>query len=245
MKKSKNNLLLAFISICIIFIFLFISACSRGITGNLKNQETASVNALESQTRQDNEEDITESITEYETQKGLTGAEDSQTSKEILNENDKNNTKEEDMAKLTIESPSFGNNEMIPSKYTCDGQNINPPLKISGVSNTAKSLVLIMDDPDAPMGTWVHWTIWNINPKITEILENNVPENAVEGITSFKKPGYGGPCPPSGTHRYFFKLYALDTMLELNSKASASDIEKAMEGHILDSAELIGLYKRN
>jgi len=149
------------------------------------------------------------------------------------------------MQKLRIESPEFGSNEMIPSKFTCEGQNTNPELKISGVGSNAKSLVLIMDDPDAPMGTWVHWTLWNIDPETAEIPQNSVPEGAVEGITSFKKPGYGGPCPPSGTHRYFFKLYALDTMLALGAKATASDIEKAMEGHILDSAELVGLYKRS
>jgi len=148
------------------------------------------------------------------------------------------------MQKLRIESPEFGSNEMIPSKFTCEGQNTNPELKISGVGSNAKSLVLIMDDPDAPMGTWVHWTLWNIDPETAEIPQNSVPEGAVEGITSFKKPGYGGPCPPSGTHRYFFKLYAIDTLLGLGAKATASDIEKAMEGHILDSAELVGLYKK-
>ncbi len=148
------------------------------------------------------------------------------------------------MKKLTIKSPEFGNNEMIPSKFTCEGENINPELKISGVGAETKSLVLIMDDPDAPMGTWVHWTLWNIDPETAVIPQNSVPEGAVEGITSFRKPGYGGPCPPSGTHRYFFKLYALDKLLELGTQTTAGDIEKAMEGHILDSAELIGLYKK-
>ena len=148
------------------------------------------------------------------------------------------------MEKLRIKSPEFGNNEMIPSKYTCEGENVNPELKISGAGGNVKSLVLIMDDPDAPMGTWVHWTLWNIDPETAVIPQNSVPEGSVEGITSFRKPGYGGPCPPSGTHRYFFKLYALDTMLELDVEATAGDIENAMEGHILDSAELIGLYKK-
>jgi Raf kinase inhibitor-like YbhB/YbcL family protein len=148
------------------------------------------------------------------------------------------------MEKLTIKSPEFGKNEMIPSKYTCEGENVNPELKISGVSDNVKSLVLIMDDPDAPAGTWVHWTLWNIEPETAVILEDSVPESAVEGVTSFRKPGYGGPCPPSGTHRYFFKLHALDTALELDEKATAKDIEKAMEGHIVDSSELIGLYKK-
>ncbi len=145
---------------------------------------------------------------------------------------------------MKLESPIFENNGNIPSKYTCDGGNVNPPLEIREVPENAKSLVLIVDDPDAPMGTWVHWTVWNISPKTTEISENSVPEGAVEGITDFGKPGYGGPCPPSGTHRYFFKLYALNTTLDLDSSAKAKDIEKAMEGHILDKAELIGLYSR-
>ncbi len=144
---------------------------------------------------------------------------------------------------MKIESPSFKNNEMIPSKYTCDAENINPPITISGISQDAKSLVLIVDDPDAPAKTWVHWTVWNIDPKTTEILENSVPQDAVEGVTDFGTPGYGGPCPPSGTHRYFFKLYALDTTLDLSSSATVEDIQEAMEGHILDSVELIGLYE--
>lgn len=146
--------------------------------------------------------------------------------------------------KMKIESSAFLDNQFIPSKYTCDGENVNPPLKISGVPSETKSLVLIVDDPDAPRGTWVHWTLWNINPKITEISENNSPEGAVEGVTDFGKPGYGGPCPPSGTHRYFFKIYALDITLDLEVSAKVKDIEKAMEGHILDQARLIGLYSR-
>jgi len=145
---------------------------------------------------------------------------------------------------MNLESPTFSNHQNIPSKYTCDGENVNPPLKISEVPEKSKSLVLIVDDPDAPMGTWVHWTIWNISPKTTEIPENSVPEGAIEGMTDFGKPGYGGPCPPSGTHRYFFKLYALDITLDLDTSAKKEDIEKAMEGHILDKAELIGLYSR-
>lgn len=145
---------------------------------------------------------------------------------------------------MKIESSAFGNNQSIPSKYTCDGENISPPLKISGVPEGTKSLVLISDDPDAPMGTWVHWTVWNIDPQTQEIAENSLPPGAVEGETSFGKPGYGGPCPPSGTHRYFFKLYALDTSLDFDSSAKVKDIEQAMQGHVLDSAELVGLYKR-
>ena len=145
---------------------------------------------------------------------------------------------------MKISSSAVSHNQSIPAKYTCDGENINPPLQIVDVSSAAKSLVLISDDPDAPMGTWVHWTAWNISPEIKEIAENSVPIGAVEGMTSFGDKGYGGPCPPSGTHRYFFKLYALDSILDLPTSAKAADIEKAMKGHILDKTEFIGLYKR-
>ena len=145
---------------------------------------------------------------------------------------------------VKIESPIFENNSSIPSKYTCDGENINPPLKFKEVPEGTKSLVLIVDDPDAPGGTWVHWTVWNISPETGEVGEASVPEGAIEGVPDFDKPGYGGPCPPSGTHRYFFKLFALDTILDIDSSSKVSALEKAMEGHILDQAQLIGLYKR-
>ncbi len=146
---------------------------------------------------------------------------------------------------MFIKSPSFKNNEMIPAKYTCDSGNINPALVFSGIPSAAVSLVLIVDDPDAPGSTWVHWTVWNIDPEIVEIAENSVPGGSVEGNTNFNTPGYGGPCPPSGTHRYFFKLYALDITLGLDASTTAAGIENAMQGHILGSAELIGLYKRS
>lgn len=149
---------------------------------------------------------------------------------------------EEDMK---IESPAFGTNESIPLKYTCDGENVNPQLNISGVPADAKSLVLIVDDPDAPGKTWVHWIVWNIDPGTDEISENSVPAEAIEGVTDFGMPGYGGPCPPSGTHRYFFKVYALDTTLGLDSSATINDLEEAMKDHILRSTELVGLYKRS
>lgn len=144
---------------------------------------------------------------------------------------------------MKIESSAFQHNQLIPSKYACDGENINPPLTFSDVPADAKSLALIMDDPDAPVGTWVHWTIWNIPPGAEGIEENSKPKG-IEGTTSFGKPGYGGPCPPSGTHRYFFKLYALDTTLSLDQKAKKEDLEKAMEGHTLAKSELIGLYSK-
>ena len=146
---------------------------------------------------------------------------------------------------MKISSPVFEHNTYIPSKYTCDGQNINPPLSIRDVPQASKSLVLIMDDPDAPMKTWLHWTVWNIDPAISEIAENSCPSDAVECVTSFGRTGYGGPCPPSGTHRYFFKLFALDTILDLKPGAVLKEIERSMENHVIEKAELIGLYKRS
>jgi Raf kinase inhibitor-like YbhB/YbcL family protein len=145
---------------------------------------------------------------------------------------------------MIISSFAFQNNGYIPSKYSCDGENINPPLEVQDVPPEAKSLVLIVDDPDVPGGTWVHWTVWNIDPKTSQISEHSVPSQATEGKTSFGKPGYGGPCPPSGTHRYFFKLYALDTMLSLDSSATKQDLERSMQNHVLLQSELIGLYQR-
>ncbi|MEK7790510.1 MAG: YbhB/YbcL family Raf kinase inhibitor-like protein [Deltaproteobacteria bacterium] len=145
---------------------------------------------------------------------------------------------------MKLESTAFKHNDRISPKYTCDGDNVNPSLKISDIPQNAKSLALIMDDPDAPMGTWVHWTIWNIDPKISSIAENSIPSKSTEGITSFKSVGYGGPCPPSGTHRYFFKLYALDTTLSLQSSSDKKKLEDAMKNHILAETQLIGLYSR-
>jgi Raf kinase inhibitor-like YbhB/YbcL family protein len=145
---------------------------------------------------------------------------------------------------MEIYSPAFENNTFIPSKYTCDGLNINPPLKFKDIPDEVKTLVLIVDDPDAPSKTWIHWILWNINPKTTEIDENSHPKESLEGISSFGKKGYGGPCPPSGTHRYFFKLYALDKTIDLRYDANIRDIENAMGNQISTRAELIGLYKR-
>lgn len=145
---------------------------------------------------------------------------------------------------LTLSSPVFQDNGYIPSKYTCDGENSNPPLVIENVPPEAKSMVLIVDDPDAPAGTWVHWVMWNIDPHTREIRENSVPKGAGQGVNDFKQHGYGGPCPPSGAHRYFFKLYALDTPLQANPNATKSDIEKMMQGHIIARTQIIGLYRR-
>jgi len=145
------------------------------------------------------------------------------------------------MNKLVITSPAFENNGFIPSKYTCDGEDVNPAISIDGLPEGTLSLVLIIDDPDAPMGTWDHWIVWNIPP--TKIIEeNSVP--GIEGLNDFRKHTYGGPCPPSGIHRYFFKVYALNTQLTLSSTSKKREVEKAMRGHILAQGELIGRYKR-
>ena len=148
------------------------------------------------------------------------------------------------MSKLSIASPEFPHNGMIPSKYTCDGADVSPPLTIGSIPEGTRSLALIVDDPDAPMGTWVHWLVWNIGADTKEIPENSVPRGALQGMNDFRKQGYGGPCPPSGTHRYFFKLYALDTILALKAGATKAGIEEAMKGHVLARAEWIGLYRR-
>lgn len=145
---------------------------------------------------------------------------------------------------MQISSGAFQNNQKIPSIYTCDGSNISPPLNFSGIPQETKSVVLIVDDPDAPRGDWVHWLVWNMAPDIKGIVENGSPSRAVQGTTDFGRPGYGGPCPPSGAHRYQFKLYALDTILNLPSTARKKELENAIAGHILDKASLIGLYQR-
>jgi Raf kinase inhibitor-like YbhB/YbcL family protein len=144
------------------------------------------------------------------------------------------------MKELQVRSPAFQPNQPIPKKYSCKGKGINPPLSIEGTPEEAKTLALIMDDPDAPRGTFDHWVVWNIPPSTKSIEENSVPGN--EGLNGMRKKGYTGPCPPSGTHRYFFKVYALDTELKLGSNSTKSDAEKAMQGHILAKGELEGLF---
>lgn len=145
---------------------------------------------------------------------------------------------------LKISSPAFENNKSIPPKYTCDGANVNPPLKIRGIPPGAESLALVMDDKDAPRGTYVHWILWEIDPGSQEIGENSVPQGAVQGMNDFKKTNYGGPCPPSRRHRYVFKVYALDVRLNLDPKSTKADLEKAMEEHVIGRGELMGVYKR-
>lgn len=145
---------------------------------------------------------------------------------------------------MQITSPVFKNNESLPIKYTCDGSDINPPLTFSEIPENTKSLALILDDPDAPSGDWVHWVLWNITPDTKEIPEDSVPKNAIQGLTSDNTNKWGGPCPPSGTHHYQFKLYALDTMLNLPTFSKKKGLEKAMTAHILDQTILVGLYER-
>jgi len=146
---------------------------------------------------------------------------------------------------MKITSTVFEHNQKIPSKYTCDADNISPELSFSDVSEDAKSLVLISHDPDAPRpGGWIHWVVINMDPTTTGIGENSKPSSGLETTTSFGQPGYGGPCPPSGSHRYYFYLYALDTTLDLDAEATKAEVETAMEGHILEKAELMGNYQR-
>jgi Raf kinase inhibitor-like YbhB/YbcL family protein len=147
------------------------------------------------------------------------------------------------MDQLIVKSKVFEAGKKIPEKYSCDQDGTNPPLTISGVPKEAKSLAMIMDDPDASRGTFVHWVIWNIPPETKEIAENTVPTGK-EGLNGAGEVGYTPPCPPSGTHRYFFKVYALDQELQLGSKTRKQDLEAAMQGHILAKGELVGLYSR-
>jgi Raf kinase inhibitor-like YbhB/YbcL family protein len=146
------------------------------------------------------------------------------------------------MKELTVKSPAFDFNRPIPKKYSCDGESINPPLTIENIPKEARSLALIMDDPDAPGGTFDHWVVWDISASTTKIGEHSVPGK--EGLNGMRKPGYTGPCPPSGTHRYFFKVYALNAELNLSPKTTKRDLEKAMANHIIAKGELIGLYHR-
>ncbi|MDD5700141.1 MAG: YbhB/YbcL family Raf kinase inhibitor-like protein [Candidatus Nanoarchaeia archaeon] len=138
----------------------------------------------------------------------------------------------------------FGNNERIPLKYTCDGKNVNPPLEFSDIPKNAKSLVLIVDDPDSPSGIFTHWMLWNIPANTVKINENSVPKGTREGKNDFGNVGYGGPCPHSGTHRYQFKLFALDINQDLASGFSKKDAENRIKGHIIERAVLTGIYSR-
>jgi len=169
----------------------------------------------------------------------------------IQNNNERNTTKESpdtgkgdenmDIQNIKVFSSAFEANRTIPRKYTCDGKNLNPPLELEGIPEEAESLVLIIDDPDAPMKVFTHWIVWNIEP-VAKIEEDSIP--GVEGMNDFRKIGYGGPCPSSGTHRYFFRVYALDRKLELKAGAGRKELESEMIGHIIAEGELIGKYSR-
>ena len=153
------------------------------------------------------------------------------------------------MDKIKVTSSAFGEGQMIPAEYTADGRNISPPLEWSPAPVGTKSIALINDDPDAPMGTWVHWVVYNIPADATSLEENVPPDEtlangAQQGTTDFGRIGYGGPAPPSGTHRYYFKVYALDMKLDLPARASKGQVESVMAGHILAHGQLLGMYAR-
>lgn len=150
---------------------------------------------------------------------------------------------------MKISSSAFTEGSMIPAKFTCDGANVSPQLEWTGAPQGTKTFAIINDDPDAPVGTWVHWVIFNLPGNATSLPEHipiseTLSNGAKQGKNDFGKIGYGGPCPPGGTHRYFFKLYALDTELSLKPGITKSDLLKAMQGYILAEAQLIGKYKR-
>ncbi len=150
---------------------------------------------------------------------------------------------------IKITSPAFEQGSLIPAKYTCDDADVSVPLRWQDVPEATRSIAVICDDPDAPMGTFVHWVLFNLPADTTELAENYPDDEALangarQGITDFGRTGYGGPCPPSGTHSYFFKIYALDTRIDIVSVVDKPALLKAMEGHILAQGQLMGRYKR-
>jgi hypothetical protein len=152
--------------------------------------------------------------------------------------------------KMQLTSTAFTEGQPIPADYTCEGKNVSPPLQWSGAPASTKSLALIVDDPDAPVGTWVHWVLYNLPAGANQLPENasrtpSATGSAAQGLNDFKRSGYSGPCPPPGKpHRYFFKLYALDIELQLKRDPTKKDVEKAMQGHILAEGRLVGTYQR-
>lgn len=150
---------------------------------------------------------------------------------------------------MHLSSPAFEHNALMPSRFTCDGFDVSPPLLIGDAPADTVSFVLLVDDPDAPdpaapKMVWDHWVLWNIDPATSEIAEGSIPSGAVQGTNSWGRTDYGGPCPPIGIHRYFFKLIALDTTLSLAPSATKADVEASIEGHVLARTELIGTYGR-
>jgi Raf kinase inhibitor-like YbhB/YbcL family protein len=159
------------------------------------------------------------------------------------------NQPKEDKMEIKITSAAFNEGQLIPRQYTCDGMNLSPPLEWIGVPKNAMTLAIICDDPDAPSGTWVHWMLYNLPAERIGLIENvppteKVPGGGVQGTNDFRKIGYGGPCPPRGTHRYFFKIYALDGELSLKAGVTKAELLKAMEGHTLAQGQLMGTYSR-
>ena len=146
-------------------------------------------------------------------------------------------------AKMKITSSAFQEGGNIPSKFTCDGGDSSPPLQIAEIPSGAKSLVLVVDDPDAPSGLFTHWIVWNISHQTNAIAEGSAPKG-VQGTSDFGKSGYGGPCPPSGTHRYYFKIFALDRELNLPSGTKRNQLDAAIKGHVVAQGELMGRYSR-
>src|SRR5881392_1335530 len=147
--------------------------------------------------------------------------------------------------KMNINSPAFQEGGTIPEKFSKNGQNVSPELRIEGAPAEAKSLALIVDDPDAPVGLFTHWLVWNIDPKTTEIAESSAPNGAVQGTNDYPNLGYGGPQPPSGTHRYYFKIFALDQTLDLRSGAKRQELDGAMSGHVIAQGQLMGRYSHS
>ena len=155
----------------------------------------------------------------------------------------------ENKSSIKLTSKAFNEGQAIPRGYTCDGTNVSPPLEWTGVPKSAKTLAIVADDPDAPAGTWVHWVLYNLPFDVIGIVENTPPNETLlgggmQGTNDFQKIGYGGPCPPRGSHRYFFKIYALDSELPLKPGATKADLEKAMDGHVISQGQLIGTYRR-
>ncbi len=145
---------------------------------------------------------------------------------------------------MKITSPAFVHNHKIPMKYSCQGEDINPELKIEDIPKAARSLALIVDDPDAPMQTWVHWVVFNIPVSGEQFIIKEDSTPGIQGMNDFRRASYGGPCPPGGQHRYFFKVYALDAMLTLKEGSTKKQLEDTMSGHVIDQTELIGFYRK-
>jgi len=152
--------------------------------------------------------------------------------------------------KIEVRSSAFGEGERIPSEFTCDGANVSPPIVWSGIPPHTQSIAIIVDDPDVPSGDWAHWVIYDLPPSLMGIqagapASEKLPAGGIQGRTNFGRIGYGGPCPPKGAHRYFFKVYTLDAMLHLKSGATKKELLEAMRGHVLGEGALMGRYERS